>query len=145
MALALLSLLVGVVTLGFGRHVLAKLRKERAWPTVPGKILERGVGGAMGRGRTYMPHAKYTYVVAAKEYTNDQVYLIRRTGGLRDQIQKLVDGLPDPVPVHYDPQDPSRSFLLTNPMSTVWVMFGFGGFAVLMAFGRLLVVWAGAK
>ena len=141
MPLALLTLFFGILAVGFGRHVFAKIRSERSWPTVPGKVLERGVGGAMGRGRTYMPHVKYTYAVGAKEYTNDQVYLIRRTGGLHDAMRELVERLPDPVPVHYDPKDPTRSYLLTNPMSTVWILMVFGVVTILMALGQLLVVW----
>ena len=144
MVLALLSLFFGVLSFGFGSHVFAKIRAERAWPTVPGTIVERGVGEAMGQGRVYMPHVKYTYSVAGKDYANDQVYLIRRTGGLRDVIQKLVDGLPATVPVHYDPADPSRSFLLKNPLVTVWLLFGFGVFATLYALAQLLVIWAGS-
>lgn len=97
----------------------------------------------MGHGRTYMPHVKYTYAVRGKDYTNDQVYLIRRSGGLKDKMQELVDGLPDPVPVHYDRQDPARSYLLTNPMITVWIMFGFGILSVLWALAQLLVFWTG--
>lgn len=143
MALALLTLLVGFLSVGFGIHVLSKIRRERGWPTVPGKIMDRGVGEAMGHGRTYMPHVKYTYAVGGKDYTNDQVYLIRRSGGLKDKMQELVDGLPDPVPVHYDPQDPARSYLLTNPMITVWIMFGFGILSVLWALAQLLVFWTG--
>lgn len=143
MALALLTLVAGLLAVGFGRHVLGKIRAERSWPTVAGKILERGVGGAMGGGRTYMPHAKYTYAVGGKDYTNDQVYLIRRTGGLKDKMRALVEGLPDPVPVHYDPEDPTRSYLLTNPMSTVWILLGFGVLTILWALGQLLVLWAG--
>jgi hypothetical protein len=140
MALALLTLFFGLLALWFGRTAYMKIHAERRWPTVQGKVLERGVGAAMGRGRTFMPHAKYTYWVAGKEYVNDQVYLIRRSGGLHDQIQKLVDGLPDPVPVHYDPKDPARSYLLVNPMGTVWLLFGFGVLTTLWALGQLLVV-----
>ena len=143
MALALLTLLVAALSCGFGIHVLRKIRRERGWPMVPGAVLERGVGGAMGHGRTYMPHVKYTYTVEGKAYTNDQVYLIRRSGGLKDKMQELVDALPDPVPVHYDPRFPARSYLLTNPMITVWVMFGFGLLAMLWALGQLLVLWVG--
>jgi hypothetical protein len=141
MALAILTLVVGILAVGFGVHVFGKIRRERGWPTVPGKILERGVGGAMGRGRTYMPHAKYTYSVSGKSYTNDQVYLIRRTGGLHDKMQQLVDGLPDPVPVHYDPNDPKQSYLLTNPMGTVWILVVFGVITTLWALAQLLVAW----
>lgn len=142
MLIALLTLAVGMLALWMARRVSRDIRKGREWPAVPGKILERRVGDAMGQGRTYMPHVKYTYSVAGREYTNDQVYLIRRTGNLADVIQRLVDGLPDPVPVRYDPNDPTQSYLLVNPMSTVWIVLGFGVLALVMGLLQVLVVLA---
>ena len=58
------------------------------------------------RGRSYLPHVKYIYSVEVQQYVHDQVYVIRRTGDIADKMQQLVDGLPDPVPVHYDPEQP---------------------------------------
>jgi len=139
MPIALLTLFMGALALWMARRVSRDIRSRRGWPTVPGKILERRVGDAMGQGRTYMPHVKYTYSVDGKEYSNDQVYLIRRTGNLADVIQKLVDGLPDPVPVRYDPKEPKQSYLLVNPMGTVWIVLGFGILAVVMGLLQLLV------
>jgi hypothetical protein len=141
MLLALLTLFAGGMALWAARHVWTEVRRCRDWPSVPGRILERGVGAPMGTpGRSYLPHVRYTYSVAGKEYTNDQVYVIRRTGGLADAMQRLVDRLPDPVPVHYDPEDPARSYLLVNPMGTVWILIAFGAGALLLGLLQMLVV-----
>ena len=138
--LALLTLFFSGVAFYIASYASRKIRRECTWPTVPGEILERGVGKQMGgRGRNYLPHVKYTYSVGGAEYTNDQVYLIRGTGNLHDTIQRLVDGLPNPVPVHYNPADPSRSYLLINGMGIAWIAFFFGVFALLLGLILLFV------
>ena len=142
--------IIAAVFLAFGAlaiwgafRVSGDIRKGRSWPTTQGKILERRVGEPMGtRYRSFIPVVKYTYVVDGKEYTNDQVYLIRRTGGMHAKMQKLVDSFPDPVKVHYDPKDPGSSYLISNPTSTSWLLVGFGALAVLMGLGQLLMNWA---
>jgi hypothetical protein len=141
MALALLTLAAGAVALWMAFYVSREVRNGRDWPTVPGKILERRVGEPMGtRGRSYLPYVKYAYRVAGRDYVNDQVYLIRRTGGLADKMQELVDGLPDPVPVHYAPDDPQRAYLIANSMGIFWILIAFGAGALLLGALQLLVV-----
>jgi hypothetical protein len=81
--------------------------------------------GVMARG-SYAPYVKYSYSVAGKEYNNTQFYLIGRMGNSRKAIQKLVDSLPNPVPVHYNPQDPAQSYLLVNPAWTGWFLLAAG-------------------
>ncbi len=134
MAYALLSLFAGALALWMARKVYTAVRIGRSWPSVPGRILERGVGSPMkAHGRSYLPHVKYRYTVDGTDYTNDQVYAVGSVGGYRERVQKLVDGLPDPLPVRYDPQDPARSFLLLNPGWIAWLSLAFGVFAILLA------------
>ena len=133
----------GALALWGAFRVSSDIRRGRAWPTVSGKILERRVGEPMGtKNRSFLPYVKYTYVVDGKTYTNDQVYLIRRSGGMFTSMQKLVDSFPDPVPVHYDPKDPSSSYLISNPTSTSWMLVGFAALAILMGLGQLLIIWS---
>lgn len=94
MALALLTLFMAGLAFWLASYASRKIRNERDWPTVPGNIEEHGVGELMGAGRNYLPHARYTYTVDGKQYTNEQVYLLRRTGFLRDTVQRLIDRLP---------------------------------------------------
>jgi len=134
-----LALAIGGVTLYLALQVSGELKTKRTWPTVPGAILERKVGEPMGKGRNYIPVVVYRYTVGGKTYTNDQVYMIRRTGLLADKAQELVDGFPDPVPVRYNPQDPQDAFLILNPGGTKWIMVIGGGVAVLVGLMMLLV------
>ena len=136
---AALFFLFGGAAIYFAFYVGGEIAQKRDWPTVPGKILERKVGEPISAKRSYMPYVKYQYDVGDKHFINDQVYLIKRTGGLHDEIQKLVDGLPDPVPVHYDPNNPGDSFLIVNPTGTKWILVGAGALALLMGLAQLLV------
>jgi hypothetical protein len=146
MGYALLTIAMGAVSLWMARHIFTRVRGARGWPTVPGAIVERGVGGPMGTpGRSYLPRVKYTYAVAGTQYTSDQVYTVGRVGGSVAWVRRLVDGLPDPVPVHYDPRDPTRSYLLVNPAWPVWVLVVFGGVLLVVGLLKLFVVLMGTQ
>jgi Protein of unknown function (DUF3592) len=130
---AALSAAFGLLALWGARHVTREMRRVRGWPSAPGTVLERGVGEPMGQSRVFMPRVVYSYEVDGRSYTNNQVYVIARTGNLKPVIERLVAGLPDPVPVYYDPGNPAESHLLKNPQGTWWMLRGFGVFALLVA------------
>ena len=140
---AVVVLLAGAGSVWLAVQYARTVRVGRDWPTVEGKILERGVGEPMGHQR-YRPHVRYRYVVDGKTYENTQVYAIKDSGELEDHAEELVRSLPDPVPVHYDPTDPSRSFLILNPSGMFWVIVGFACFSFLVG-GVLLVSAYGAR
>jgi hypothetical protein len=135
----------GAVGIWAALSVSSTLRRTRDWPSVNGTILERGVGEAMSQKHTFMPLVKYRYEVNGKSYTNDQVYTIRRTGNLAPKIRELVDGLPNPVPVFYDPADPSQSYLLRNSVATYWLLIGFSIFVCLLGSLTLLTAIFGKR
>ena len=93
-----------------------------------------------GRRAAYV---KYTYTVDGKSYTNDQVYSIRGTGGLADKVRRLVNDLPDPVPVFHDPKNPEASYLLLNPTGTGWIAGTLGVIAGLLGLLMFLAGLAG--
>jgi hypothetical protein len=141
MAIALLTLFIGAVGLWAAFYVFYKVRQGRGWPTVPGDIIERRVGpemGVMARG-SYAPYVKYNYSVEGKEYSNTQFYLVGRIGNSRKAIQRLVDSLPNPVPVHYNPQDAAQSYLLVNPTWTGWLLLVVGAVVSLCGLLQLFV------
>jgi Protein of unknown function (DUF3592) len=117
-----------------------EIQRTRHWQTVMGSILERGVGEPMKSiSFGYVPNVYYSYTVAGREYKNNQVYLHKQTGNLDWQIRKLlVNGLPNPVPVHYDPQHPENSYLIANPKSTIWILVVFGILAFVVGLMLLL-------
>lgn len=143
MMYGLLTLAFGALALWAGRKMHTDIARGRAWPTTEGRILERGVGAPMAaQSQSYLPRVRYSYTVGGRDFVNDQVYLHRQSGGWADKVQSLVDGLPDPAPVHYDPNDPAQSFLLVNPLGTVWILLAFGVGATVMGLLQLLVALA---
>jgi Protein of unknown function (DUF3592) len=137
-----LLFLFGGFALWAGLRVSGEVRKGRGWPTVQGKISERRLEtAAQLRSRAYEPRATYTYVVDGVSYTNDQVYLMKGTSGTARSMQALLDGLPETVTVHYDPSQPSRSYLIVNPRSTSWIMVGAAALALLLGLAQLLMYW----
>ena len=138
---ALLTLLAGGGAMWGACRVSSDIRGAKDWPTTPGTISERGVGAPMTtEHRMYLPRAVYTYEVAGKKYTNDQVYLIRGTGGTSTEVKQLVDELPTPTDVHYDPDNPQSSYLVVNPMGTYHVLLAFAIGALVLGALQLLVV-----
>jgi len=140
--IALLFVVMGGVALYIAFYVSSEIRRGKDWPTTPGKILERRVGERMAtRGPNFLPYVKYSYTVDGTSYVNDQVYLIRKTGDLEDKIKKLVDALPDPVPVHYNPKQPSEAYLIINPMQTFWITLCVGILGIVLGLMQLFVIW----
>ena len=140
MALGVLILLVSAGCFVMAVYLWSTTRERRGWPTVYGRILERGVGGRMpGDGRYYLPHVKYTYAVDGQEFVCEQVYAVGLVGDRPAGIHRLVDGLPDPLPVHYNPADPAQAYLLDTPRWPVPVLFVFGAGAFLWGVVQLLI------
>ncbi len=130
----LLAIFFGFLALWGAARIRGAIRRARNWLTIPGNILERGVGEPMaGPGRGYLPRVRYSYTVQGKQYENDQVFSVRGTGGTSTQMRKLVDSLPDPIPVHYNPGNPAESCLLLNRMGSYRLLVGFGALAFLFA------------
>lgn len=139
MLLALLYWFFAGLAWWMALHVLREIRSTQHWQTVMGTILERGVGVRMkGVAFSFLPYVKYSYSVTGKDYINDQVYLHKQTGSLDWQVRRLVNSLPNPVPVHYDPEYPERSYLIKNPMSIIWILVTVGALAFFVGFVELL-------
>ncbi|MFT3692063.1 MAG: DUF3592 domain-containing protein [Kofleriaceae bacterium] len=141
---ALLTVLFGGAAVFAARYMWREIRDHKDWPTVKGTITERGLGDQIATARTpgatYMPRAVYSYEVDGKSYTNDQVWLIRGTGATADAAKKLVDELPNPVDVHYDPENPAQSYLLTNSHAMYYVSLIFGIVLLVVGALQLLIV-----
>jgi hypothetical protein len=131
---ALLTIFFGLVALYVARRGYAVVSKVADWPTVPGRIMERGVRG----GRYYKAYARYTYAVDGTEFENDQVYPIPGTYSLAWQMRRVVEALPNEPEVRYNPAQPARSFLVPQPMATLHIAAVFGG--VVTTVGVLLLL-----
>lgn len=139
---AILTLLAGALALYLAFHVSGEIRAKRDWPTVEGKVLERRLEGG-GRPARKIPRVTYEYVVDGVTYRNDQVHLIRDTTGDTRDMQQLIDGIPDRVPVHYDPRDPKQAYLRANSMAWFYILLPVG--ILLLLIGLVLLVGAKGK
>lgn len=140
----------GFLTMGFGVlallmafYVSREVRRKRDWPTVEGRVLERRVVPAsFGPGpRSYAPKVVYDYAVGGTSYRNDQVYLLAGTAGGERDMQRVIDGIPERVPVHYNPDDPQQAYLLKSSMAWFYVLLPIGILLGLIG----LVLTVGAK
>jgi len=115
-------------------------KKSRNWPTVWGKIIERGVEPMQTDGRSFTPRVQYVYTVGGTEYDGQQVYRTGRAGSLKQAAQRVVDGLPDPIPVHYDPDNPKEAFLLASPSRVFWIAAAFGACAFVWGLAQIAAI-----
>lgn len=122
---ATLTFAAGGIAFWIAARLRSDLTTSRNWPTVAGNIVERGVETMQTDARSFTPRVKYSYTVAGKQYFGQQVYRTGRVGSTRQPAQRLVDGLPDSIPVHYNPENPSEAFLLANPSGLFWIAAAF--------------------
>jgi hypothetical protein len=115
-------------------------RISRNWPTVKGRILERGIQSMQTDGRSFTPRVKYSYTVAGTEYLGETVYRTGNVGSLKDSARRLTDALPEAIPVHYNPQEPSEAYLLANPVWYYWLILIFGTGILLWGLLQLLTM-----
>jgi hypothetical protein len=95
-------------------------RRVLAWPTTPGKIVEREVIPAtrptLGTpGYRWEPRVKYSYSVGGVGFLGTRIYPEGAPIHTKDSSQKFLDALPEQVAVRYDPQDPALSCLDALP------------------------------
>ena len=146
---AIVVLLVAVLML-WGQGVLrAEVSRASSWPTVPGELVERGVGELAatvnGPVNRHYYKVRYRFVVDGKEYTGDQAWAHRQTSAWAEQVQKELDALPNPVPVHYNPKDPTQSCLMLNSTVAAWLILAGGILLLLVDALMWLTVLAGKK
>lgn len=134
---------MGAVAVSMGIKMGSGQLERRHWPTVKGHILERGVkrdDRSFTQNSTYAPAVKYRYVVNGREYLGDQTYPPPgyTEGPGPDRMQRVVDGLPAEIPVHYNPQNPTEAFLIPYPMFIPMASLLLGSLALLA--GALLLL-----
>lgn len=146
--------LVGLVFLAIGAFLLYRMvvlrQKNRAslgWPKTTGTITESRVESytslEKGRRRTrYRARISYTYDVAGKAYTSDQV----RFGGFSESnfpgsLQKVVDQyvVGRQGPVSYDPADPATATLQPGASGGITAYGFIGGVFVVISIVMLLI------
>lgn len=133
-------LVFGIATLIVGWSVRRSSLRGDDWPSTNAKILDRHMENA-GKRQLFYPVVKYRYTVGGKAYTNDRVYATGRIDSRAPTVQELLDGLPDPVPIFYDPDDPQDAYILRTSSWMHWIMFALGGITTLVGIARLVATF----
>lgn len=123
------ALVIGVVGLWTGFKQLRNRRLLDRWPTTSGRVIERGIFEPQVPAGTpayrYAPLIRYRYEVDGRELTNNYIHPKRiqlPRHSTRAWAQKRADEIPDEVVVHYNPDDPSESFLFQTPKKILYTV-----------------------
>jgi Protein of unknown function (DUF3592) len=144
-------LLIGTVGVWAGVKQLRNRVALNKWPTTKGKVIERGtyqpfIPAAGPPGFRYAPLVKYVYQVAGKEFINDRIRPKRiqlPQHNTKEWAQKKANSFADEVTVHYNPEDPSESFLIQTSKLMLYIVIGSSCLAIL--FGLLFFLVFSAK
>ena len=144
---AAFSFLIGSVGLWVGFYQLRNRRKLSQWPTTTGRVIGRGtfVPDVPAMGPPAFRHAplvKYVYQVSGQEFANDRIRPKRIQQPEHNTIkwaQKRAAAFPDQVIVHYNPADPSESFLIQTSRAVLYIVLAASCAAILFGMFLLLV------
>ena len=140
------ALLLAIVLMLTGLRQLKNRAALDRWPTTKGKVIERGtyqVSTPTGGPPAFRhsPLVKYVYRVAGKEFVSDRIRpqrIQQPQHNTKDWAQRTANKFPDEVEVHYNPEDPSESFLVQTPKILLYTLI-VGSCAALL-FGAILLV-----
>lgn len=133
-------LLIGIVGLWTGLRALKTRRALDRWPTTTGQIIERGTftpDYASGPPAfRHAPLVKYVYRVGDQDFVNDRVQpkrIQQPRHNTEAWAQKRARKFPDHVIVHYNPEDPSESFLVQTSKKTLYLIITASSLAILFS------------
>ena len=138
---AIVILVISIAAIATGVSMMSASGTARGWPTVTGKITERGVGpatttGASRAGRYVEPRVSYSYTVDGKHYTGHRIALAANAYD-EAKARKVANELPDSVEVHYNPSDPSDALLQPSATGMAIFVLILGGLGILIGAGIL--------
>ena len=141
------AFLIGSVGLWAGLKQLRNRVALNSWPTTKGKVIERGtfrpfIPAAGPPAFRHSPLVKYVYQVSGKEFISDSIRPKRiqlPQHNTKKWAQKKAESFPDEVSVHYNPEDPSESFLLQTSRLMLYVVVVSSCLAILFGLLFLLV------
>ena len=126
------GLLIGIVGLWTGFRQLRNRAALNRWNTAKGKVIERGtykpkIATLSAPAFQYAPLVKYVYQVDGKEFVNDCIHPKRiqlPEHSSKKWAQKKAESFADDVTVHYNPEDPSESFLVLTSKRKLYILIG---------------------
>jgi hypothetical protein len=143
---AAFAFLIGIVLLWTGFKQLRNRAALNHWPITKGKVIERGtykpyIPTAGPPAFRHAPLVKYVYQVAGGEFISDRIRpkrIQQPQHNTQKWAQKTANNFADEVEVHYNPEDPSESFLVQTPAILLYIVIGASCLAIL--FGVVLLL-----
>ena len=140
------GLLLGVVGLWTGIKQLKNRGRFSHWKTTQGKVIERGTyePNAPMLGPPAFRHAplvRYAYRVNDRELVNDAIHpkrIQRPQHNTLKWAKRKASSFSDDVIVHYNPEDPSESYLVLTSKISLWAVIAASCFALLVGLLFLL-------
>lgn len=137
---------IGIVGLWTGFKQLRNRATLNRWPITKGKVIERGtyqpdIPTAGPPAFRYAPLIKYVYQAEGNEFISDAIRpkrIQQPQHNTQKWAQEAANKFADEVTVHYNPEDPSESFLVQTPSILLYVVIGASGVAIL--FGIVLLL-----
>lgn len=144
---AAFSFLIGTVGLWAGLKQLRNRTALNRWPTTKGRVIERGVyepyiPTAGPPAFRHSPLVKYVYQVAGTEFTGDRIRpkrIQQPEHNTKEWAQKRANSFADEVTVHYNPADPSESYLVQTSRAMLYIVVVASCLAILLGLLFLLV------
>lgn len=132
-------LLIGAIGLWTGFRQLRNRAALNLWKTTKGRVIERGtyqpnIATLSAGAFRHAPLVKYVYQVDAQQYVNDSIHPKRiqlPQHNTKKWAQERADSFADEVIVHYNPEDPSESFLVQTPKRMLYIVIGASCLAIL--------------
>ncbi len=139
-------LLIGTGGLWTGLRQLRNRAALNLWPTTKGKVIERGTyqttfATLSKSAFRHAPLVKYVYQVAGQEFVNDRIrpkQIQLPEHSTKRWAQKRAASFADEVTVHYNPADPSDSFILQTAKSTLYIVVGVS--CLVLVFGVIFLL-----
>ncbi len=144
----LFGCLLGVVGVITAITLFRKRTQFSQWKTTKGHVIERGafqpdIPMLSAPAFRYAPLIRYTYQIDGKEFISNTI-LPRRIQlpqhNTKQWAERKAQSFPDEVTVHYNPRDPSESYLVMTSTWSLTVVILASGFAFLIGV-LFLLAW----
>ncbi len=138
---AIIGGILSLALIGAGYKALSFAHENAAWPTVTGTLREIRVQELDESGKTeFSLFLDYAYEVDGRDYTGHVLSSpVMPRFPTRREAEELIAPYEagEPIAVHYDPDDPSRSCLVPGDAGEAWIML-LMGFALALGVGYII-------
>lgn len=145
------GMVLGLAGIWTGIKALKNRVLADRWHTTNGRVIERGIYQPdqpmlSAPAFRYAPLVKYCYEIGGREFVSHWIlprHIQLPRHNTKKWAQKQADSFPDEVVVHYDPINPSESYLTNASRTGLYAVLIFSLIAILLGCLFLLKFIAG--